>query len=118
MENDQYIHFDGLFDTEQLMARKDWQRFRDGIEIIRIYDQGEDGMSAALLRYAPGASVPAHEHTGLENIVVLSGSQQDERGSHEAGSIIVNLPGSRHSVHSENGCIVFIIWERQVRFIE
>ena len=51
--------------------------FRPGMEIHRLYGGDGDGPSAALLRYAPGGSVPLHEHTGFEHVLVLDGSQED-----------------------------------------
>jgi anti-sigma factor ChrR (cupin superfamily) len=92
-----------------------WQAFRAGVDIATLY-QAEDGHSAALLRYQPGASVPRHRHVGYEHILVLSGSQQDERGVYQAGTLVVNPPGSSHAVSSGPGCIVLAIWERPVAF--
>jgi len=90
--------------------------FRDGVTIHRLYAV-EGGASAALLRYAPGASVPLHEHVGHEHVLVLDGSQDDEAGRLEAGDAAVNLPGSRHSVRSATGCVALLVWERPVRFL-
>ncbi|NER81415.1 MAG: transcription negative regulator ChrR [Leptolyngbya sp. SIO1D8] len=90
-----------------------WQPFRPGIEIHRLYGD-EIGPSAALLRYQPGAQVPHHSHTGYEHIVVLSGSQRDERGLYQTGAFVINPPGSAHTVTSDNGCLVLIIWEKSV----
>lgn len=92
-----------------------FEPFREGVEIcpLRRHDP-----AVALLRYAPGASVPRHLHTGLESIVVLDGVQSDERGDYPAGSLILNPEGSAHSVWSGPGCVVLIQWERPVRFLE
>ena len=93
-----------------------FEPFRDGVEICRLAGDPA-GASTALLRYAPGAAVPLHEHTGLETILVLEGSQSDEHGRYPAGSFVANPAGSRHSVRSEEGCVVLIQWERPVRMI-
>lgn len=89
--------------------------FREGVEICRLW-QGPPEI--ALLRYAPGASVPRHLHTGLETVIVLEGSQSDERGRYGAGTLVTNPEGSIHSVWSEDGCVVLIQWERPVRILE
>lgn len=94
-----------------------FEPFREGVEIARLAGD-PDGASAALLRYQPGASVPMHEHVGLETILVLEGSQADERGVYAAGTMSVNLAGSRHSVWSDEGCVVLIHWERPVRILD
>lgn len=90
-----------------------FQPFRDGVEILPIRSGAP---AVALLRYAPGARVPEHEHTGLETIYVLEGSQSDERGTYPAGALVLNPEGSRHTVWSGPGCVVLIQWERPVRF--
>jgi anti-sigma factor ChrR (cupin superfamily) len=92
-----------------------WETLRPGIEIHRLY-KWPTGQSAALLRYAPGAVLSAHRHVAFEHIFVLTGTQTDENGVHRAGALIVNPPGSRHSVKSENGCTVLAIWEQPVVF--
>jgi anti-sigma factor ChrR (cupin superfamily) len=93
--------------------------FRPGIEIRSVYGApGEDGPAAAFLRYEPGARLSMHEHTGYEHIYVLSGSQSDERGTHRAGTFVVNPPGSRHTVESKDGCLVLVVWAAPVRFGE
>lgn len=91
-----------------------FEPFREGVEMCRLWQGGPD---VALLRYAPGASVPRHRHGGLETILVLEGTQSDERGAYSAGSIVFNPAGSEHSVWSDGGCVVLIQWERPVEFV-
>ncbi|MEO8243474.1 MAG: cupin domain-containing protein [bacterium] len=74
--------------------------------------------AVALLRYAPGAGVPAHRHNGLETILVLDGVQSDERGDYPAGTLMLNPAGSAHRVWSDMGCVVLIQWNRQVEFLD
>ena len=93
-----------------------WRPLRPGVDLHTLYDAGPEGASAALLRYAPGASVPRHLHTGHEHVLVLSGAQQDENGRYQAGALVVNPPGSVHAVSSVEGCVVLVIWERPVAF--
>ena len=90
-----------------------WEPLRPGVHIRPLYDCGEHGPAAALLRYQPGASIPHHEHLGYEHILVLDGAQSDEQGCYPAGTLVVNLPGSSHRVERPAGCVVLIIWERR-----
>jgi anti-sigma factor ChrR (cupin superfamily) len=106
-----------LFSPAQDFSTQPWQPFRPGVDIVRLYGDGEHGPSAALLRYAAGASVPAHEHTGYEHIIVLSGAQRDQSATYAAGSCAIHAPGSTHAVHSDDGCVVLAIWESPVRFL-
>lgn len=95
-----------------------FEQLRDGVEILRLAGDGRTGSSAALLRYRPGARVPPHLHTGFEVIYVVAGAQSDERGTYTAGSLVVNRAGDEHSVWSEGGCVVLILWEHPIHFID
>jgi len=87
-----------------------------GVEIHRLYGDEKAGASAMLLRYQPGARVQEHSHGAHEHIYVISGEQADERGVYGEGTLVVNAPGSRHTVWSDPGCIVLVIRERPVVF--
>ncbi|GKX32573.1 MAG: allophanate hydrolase [Rhizobiaceae bacterium MnEN-MB40S] len=89
--------------------------FHEGIEICRLVE-GEP--EVALLRYEAGAKAPRHIHHGMESILVLEGSQSDDHGRYETGSLVINEKGSNHRVWSEDGCVVLIQWEKPVEFIE
>ncbi len=93
-----------------------WQPFRDGVDIYRLYGDGDSGPTAALIRFRVEGTVPMHEHQGYEHILVLSGSQRDQNSTATAGTLMINAPGTRHSVVSEAGCIVLAIYEKPVRF--
>lgn len=93
-----------------------WRHFREGVEIHPIYTDNA-GCSAALLRYAPGSSVPVHKHTGYEHILIISGEQSDGQRRYQSGDLIISRPGSTHAITSDSGCIVLAVWEKPVSFI-
>ena len=93
-----------------------WEPFREGIEIARILASECGGPAAAYLRYRPGATLQRHRHVGWEYILILAGTQSDDFGIHAAGELLVHIPGSSHTVHSADGCIVLAIWEKPVVF--
>ena len=107
-----------LFRIGEWQHTLSWAPLREGVEIHRLYGDGQTGPATALLRFRPGAHVPVHEHTGYEHILVLAGSQADEHGTSRAGDLIINPPETRHTVISESGCIVLAIYESPVAFIE
>ena len=82
----QSLHLIGLIDGG--WKSFDFEVFRKGIEICRL---SPEEPVVALLRYEPGASVPKHQHKGLETILVLEGEQSDERGNYPAGSLVFGL---------------------------
>ncbi len=105
------LRLDGLLDGG--WRHLAYVHFRRGIEIFQILDGAP---ALAVLRYAPGAAVPHHRHTGLESILVLDGVQEDEQGHYPKGSLVLNQPGSSHSVWTEAGCVVLIQWTAPIIF--
>jgi anti-sigma factor ChrR (cupin superfamily) len=111
---EQAIILKQLLNITEVAPQLTWQPFREGVEIHRLYGDGVSGPAAALLRYQPGAEVPGHTHGGFEHILVLTGSQTDSNGEHVAGTLVINPPGTGHSVVSDGGCIVLAIWEKPI----
>jgi anti-sigma factor ChrR (cupin superfamily) len=93
-----------------------WESFADGVEIHRLYGNGLVGPTAALIRFNKAGKVPLHLHTGYEHILVLAGSQRDQNSLAQAGTLMINPPGTSHSVVSEAGCIVLAIYGSPVEF--
>lgn len=116
--SERVLKLNDLFQISGWQHKVRWQPFCDGVDIYRLYENGPDGPTAALLRFRAGGRVPLHEHTGFEHIFVLAGSQVDENSKAETGSLIINPPGTSHSILSENGCIVLAIYEKPVKFLE
>jgi anti-sigma factor ChrR (cupin superfamily) len=117
-ESARVLKLNDLFHIADWHRRLRWKPFADGVEIHRLYGDGITGPTAALLRFSAGGRVPLHEHMGYEHIFMLAGSQVDENSRAEAGSLIINPPGTAHSILSENGCIVLAIYEKPVKFLQ
>jgi anti-sigma factor ChrR (cupin superfamily) len=109
-----------ISDIMDMAARGDSlasQVFREGVNLFQIYGaMGEEGPSACMLRFQPGAKVPRHLHAGFEHIIVLSGSQTDDGGTIKAGDMLISPPGTDHTIVSEEGCIVLAIYIAPVTF--
>lgn len=110
------LKLNDLFQISGWQQKLPWKPFGDGVDIYRLYGNDEAGPTAALLRFRPGGRVLLHQHTGFEHIFVLSGSQVDENSRAETGTLIINPPGTSHSILSEHGCIVLAIYEKPVKF--
>jgi anti-sigma factor ChrR (cupin superfamily) len=93
-----------------------WRPFREGVDIFRLYGDGLVGPSASILRFREATQIPLHHHDGYEHILVLAGSQRDEHGVVEAGTLRIHPPGTSHQVFGEAGCLVLAIYEKPVRF--
>lgn len=112
----QVILLQDIFRIASEPERLAWQAFREGIDIYPIY-KSKEGCSAAFIRYAPGAVLPAHEHMGYEHIIVLAGEQRDEQHSYPAGTLVISPPATSHSIVSQHGCVVLAIWQKPVTFL-
>ena len=117
MDNEKVVKLTDLFQISGWQHKIRWEPFQPGVEIYRLYGDGQAGPTAALLRFRPGSRIAFHEHTGYEHIFVLSGSQVDEHTEAGTGTLIINPPGTAHSVVSESGCIVLAIYEKPVKFL-
>jgi anti-sigma factor ChrR (cupin superfamily) len=106
-----------ILDADQLLQSRTWLPLRPGVNISLIYSQEETGAQAGFLHYQPGASVPNHEHVGLEHILILHGSQSDGEQLFEKGTFVIQPPNSNHHIFSAEGCIALAIWQKPVRFI-
>ncbi len=81
----------------------------DGVErkpLDRI--GGEVARATSLVRFLPGKSFSAHTHGGGEEFLILSGVFSDESGDYGPLSYVRNPPGSSHTPHSPNGCVLFV----------
>ena len=119
---DDYINHNqvwpGLLTMDFDAATLDWQAFREGVDLLPMCGSPVEGCSCALLRYHPGAKIPRHLHVGMEFLLILRGSQRDERGEYGAGTFLINPANSSHAIVSEAGCVVLAVWEKPVRFID
>ena len=70
--------------------------------------EAESGHATSVVRYAPGAAFPRHEHSGGEEFLVLDGVFSDEFGDYPAGTYVRNPIGSVHAPFSRTGCLLFV----------
>jgi predicted ChrR family anti-sigma factor len=114
---DRLLVFPNLSMLAENQNRWQWEPFHPGVDIHWLYREDDHGHAAALIRFQPGGAVPLHEHCGFEHIYILKGSQSDGNGCMNAGSLMVHRPGTRHSIVSEEGCLVLAIYEKPAQFI-
>lgn len=95
----------------------EWEELRPGIQIMSLFEGAPGDYKTALMRFRPGASLPAHIHLGDEHVYMLSGCQEDEYGSYEAGGHVYNPIGTAHRVWSEEGCLVLTHWRAPIRYL-
>jgi putative transcriptional regulator len=76
------------------------------------------GSTLYLGRIGPDRRFPRHIHVGPEDILVLTGGYEDQRGLFEAGQYAVYEDGSSHSPRTEPHEECWLLWrlEHPVRF--
>src|SRR5689334_25119753 len=66
-----------------------WERTRfAGIEAKTLLLDKESGLVTVLLKMAPGARLPDHEHVRIEQTYVLEGRLVDDEGETTAGNFV------------------------------
>jgi len=93
-----------------------WQKTKfKGIEIKLLYAD-EGGITTALLKLDPGAVVPLHEHTALEQTFVLEGTIEDHEGVCGPGQFVWRPAGNQHEAVAPNGAIILGFFLKPNRF--
>jgi anti-sigma factor ChrR (cupin superfamily) len=88
-----------------------------GVEIKVLMEDAETGLLTTLTRMEPGAELPLHEHTALEQSWVIEGYLVDHEGRVNAGDYVWRPQGSRHVAHAPEGCLVLGFFLRPNKFL-
>ena len=73
------------------------------------YNKENGGQGTYVLKMEPGAKSLPHKHTGFEEFLMLDGELIDPDGKvFKKGDFISFEPGSKHSSHTINGCLVLV----------
>jgi anti-sigma factor ChrR (cupin superfamily) len=74
-----------------------WQKtIYEGVEAKTLLLERATGLLTVLLKMAPGAKLPDHEHVLIEQTWVLEGSLECGEGVCRAGQFVWRPAGSRH----------------------
>jgi anti-sigma factor ChrR (cupin superfamily) len=105
-------------------AEQEWKPTRfPGCEVKTLLMDPKTGLMTALMRFAPGAVLPDHEHVNIEQTYVLEGRLVDKEGPAEGmeakkGEFIWREPGSRHSAWCPDGGLMLAIFQVPNKFFE
>ena len=93
-----------------------WEKTKfPGIQIKVLYAD-DDGITTALFKLAPGAVVPLHEHTALEQTYVLEGTLEDHEGVCGPGQFVWRPAGNQHEATAPNGALILGFFLKPNRF--
>jgi anti-sigma factor ChrR (cupin superfamily) len=88
----------------------------EGIDMKILYSDTKSGLSTIMFKMAPGAVVPLHEHTALEQTYMISGSLKDDEGEVTAGNYVWRPGGNQHIAHAPNGATFISFFMKPNRF--
>lgn len=97
-----------------------WQKSRfDGIETKTLLVDKSSGLLTMLMKMAPGAKLPDHEHAEIEQSWILAGSLDCGEGSCTAGNFVWRPAGSRHDAWAgPEGVLLLGMFQLPNRFFE
>lgn len=87
-----------------------------GVEHKVLIQDKETGLLTSLIRMAPGAVLPPHEHTAIEQTYVLQGSLVDDHGAVTAGNYVWRPAGSKHTARAPEGALYIAFFMAPNRF--
>jgi anti-sigma factor ChrR (cupin superfamily) len=112
-------------DTHSHVVRPDsmeWQKTSfPGCETKVLLLDRTTGLMTALMRLAPGAILPDHQHVGIEQTYMLEGRLVDKEGPAKdleckAGEFVWREQGSRHVAWCPDGGLMLAIFQVPNKF--
>ncbi len=106
------------------VADLEWKKTRfEGCEVKTLLFDRDSGLMTALMRFAPGAVLPEHEHVKIEQTYVLEGKLVDKEGPDAglevgAGDFVWRPAGSRHVAWCPDGGLMIAIFQVPNKFYE
>ncbi|HZP92734.1 MAG TPA: cupin domain-containing protein [Burkholderiales bacterium] len=102
------------------VAALPWEKSRyPGCDVKTLLVDRASGLLTLLLRMAPGAKLPDHEHVEIEQTYVLEGSLVCGEGVCRAGDFVWRPAGSRHEAWAgPEGGLMIAMFQVPNRFFE
>lgn len=88
----------------------------EGVEFKTLLVDRETGLLTVLLRMAPGAKLPDHEHVLIEQTYVMEGRLVDLDGEVGPGDFVWRPAGSRHEAWTPEGGLMIAIFQVPNKF--
>ena len=105
-------------------AAMPWDKMRfPGCETKTLLFDAKSGLATVLIKMAPGATLPDHEHVLIEQTYVLEGSLVDQAGPDAGlevgpGEFVWRPAGSRHVAWCPQGGTMIAIFQVPNKFFE
>src|SRR5262245_57964716 len=86
------------------------------VKVLR-FDHETGRAPTILLRFEAGATYPAHNHPGGEEIFVLEGDIALGKDHLQTGDYLFTAQNNKHAVRSEKGCVVLVNVPQEVEVL-
>ena len=102
------------------VAALPWEKTRfPGVEAKTLLVDRDSGVVTSLMKFAPGARLPDHEHVLIEQTYVLEGSLVCGEGECKAGDFVWRPSGSRHEAWAgPEGGLMLAMFQIPNKFFE
>lgn len=95
----------------------------EGVEMKALFVDNSTGMATVMIKMAPGAILPDHEHVGIEQTYVIEGYLEDKDGPEKGlvvgpGEYVMRPASSRHAAWTPKGSILIGIFTLPNKFYE
>ena len=102
------------------VAKLPWEKTRfAGVEMKTLLVDRDSGVVTSLMKFAPGARLPDHEHVLIEQTYVLEGSLVCGEGECRAGDYVWRPAGSRHEAWAgPQGGLMLAMFQIPNKFFE
>lgn len=96
-----------------------WEDTRyPGVKAKTLLVDKASGLLTVLLKMDPGARLPDHEHTLIEQTFVIEGALVCGEGTCSAGNFVWRPAGSRHWAGTPNGALMLAMFQIPNKFFE
>ncbi len=102
----------------------EWKKTRfEGCEVKPLLFDRDSGLVTVMMRFAPGAVLPDHEHVKIEQTYILEGKLVDKEGPDaglevSAGEFVWRPAGSRHVAWCPEGGLILAMFQVPNKFYE
>ena len=87
------------------------------VKVLR-FDKETRRAPTILLKFDAGATYPAHNHPGGEEVFVLEGDLKLGKDHLYTGDYLYTSPNGKHAARSEGGCIVLVNVPEEVEILK
>ncbi|MBM3568731.1 MAG: hypothetical protein FJX46_08235 [Alphaproteobacteria bacterium] len=91
----------------------EWQGIRR--KVLEFVSDPRKGRETSILEFAPGAALPVTTLAERLDLFVLEGQLGDEHGSYGPHTFVRNPHGTRHTLRSDKGAVVYMKWRVPIR---